>query len=70
MMRSKISSKLVFASCFVLLCVILQSRVLLLCALIEDVGRRTPLELQQCSLYQGQPGDVNQSVRGNYKTRF
>ena len=33
------------------------------------MGRRLPLELQ-CSLYQGQQGDVCQSVRGNYKTRF
>ena len=24
----------------------------------------------QCSLYQGQQGDVSQPVRGNYKTRF
>ena len=28
------------------------------------------MELQQCSLYKGQQGDVNQSVRGYYKTRF
>ena len=33
-------------------------------------GRRLPVGLQQCSLYQGQQGDVGQSVRGNYKTRF
>ena len=33
------------------------------------IGRRLPLELQ-CSLYQGQQGDVSKSVRGNYKTRF
>ena len=39
-----------------------------LCVLIKDIGRRLPLELQ-CS-YQGQQGDVRQSVRGNYKTRF
>ena len=32
------------------------------------IGRRLPLQLQ-CS-YQGQQGDVRQSVRGNYKTRF
>ena len=36
---------------------------------MKDIGRRLPLE-QQCSLYQGQQGDVSQSVRGNYKTRF
>ena len=34
----------------------------------KDIGRRLLLELQ-CSLYQGQQGDVSQSVRGNYKTR-
>ena len=39
-----------------------------MCVLIEDIGRRLHLELQ-CS-YQGQQGDVIQSVRGNYKTRF
>ena len=51
------------------LCVILRSRVLqLVCVLIQDIGRRLPLQLQ-CS-YQGQQGDVSQSVRGNYKTRF
>ena len=32
-------------------------------------GSRLPLELQQCS-FQGQQGDVSQSVRGNYKDRF
>ena len=37
-----------------------------LCVLINDIGRRLPLQLQ-CS-YQGQQGDVRQSVRGNYKT--
>ena len=48
---------------------ILRSRVLrVVCVLIKDIGRRLPLQLQ-CS-YQGQQGDVNQSVRGNYKTRF
>ena len=36
-----------------------------LCVLIKDIGRRLPLELQ-CS-YQGQQGDVRQSVRGNCK---
>ena len=40
-----------------------------LCILIKGIGRWLSLELQ-CSLYQGQQGcDVNQSVRGNYKTR-
>ena len=39
------------------------------CVLIRDVGRRLPLELQ-CSLYQGQQGDVSRSVGGTYKTRF
>ena len=40
-----------------------------LCVLIEDISRRLPL-LLQCS-YQGQQGDVDQSVRGNYtKTPF
>ena len=38
------------------------------CVAIKDLGRRLPLQLQ-CS-YQGQQGDVSQSVRGNYKTRF
>ena len=37
-------------------------------SLFKDIGRRLPLKLQ-CS-YQGQQGDVRQSVRGNYKTRF
>ena len=36
---------------------------------MKDIGRRLPLELQR-SLYQGQQGDVSQSVRGDYKTRF
>ena len=50
------------------LCVIVRSRVLRDVCLHKDVGRRLPLQLQ-CS-YQGQQGDVSQSVRGNYKTRF
>ena len=50
------------------LCVILRSRVYGLCVLIKDIGRQLPLQLQ-CS-YQGPQGDVSQSVRGNYKTRF
>ena len=40
-----------------------------MCVLLKDIGRRLPLELR-CSLYQGQQGDVSQSVHGNYKTRF
>ena len=56
--RSKISSKLIFASC-----VWYSDRAYYeLCVLIKDVGRRLPLQLQ-CS-YQGQQGDVSQSVRG------
>ena len=52
------------------LCVILRSHVLLgVCVLIKDTGRRLPLELQ-CSLHQGQQGDVSQSVHENYKARF
>ena len=48
-----------FETHFCKLCVILRSRVLLgLCVLIKDVGRRPPSELQ-CSLYQGQQGDVS-----------
>ena len=39
------------------------------CVLIKDIGGRLPLELQ-CSLYQGQQGDANQSARGNYETPF
>ena len=35
---------------------------------LKDIGRRLPLQ-RQCS-YQGQQGDVSQSVRRNYKTRF
>ena len=35
----------------------------------KDIGRRLPLELQ-FRLYQGQQGDFNQSVRGNYETRL
>ena len=62
--RSKILSKVVFTSC-----VWYSDRAYYgVCALIKDIGRRLPLELQ-CSLYQGQQSDVNQSVRGNYKTR-
>ena len=39
---------------------------------ILDIGRRLPLELHslQSSLYQGQQGDVSQSVRGNHETYF
>ena len=63
-MRSKISSKLIFASCVWYF----DRAHYELCVLIKDIGRRLPLQLQ-CS-YQGQQGDVSQSVRGNYKTRF
>ena len=63
-MRSKISSKLIFASC-----VWYSDRAYYeLCVFIKDIDRRLPLQLQ-CT-YQGQQGDVSQSVRGNYKTRF
>ena len=61
---SIILSKLVFASC-----VWYSDRAYYgLCVLIRDIGRRLPLQLQ-CS-YQGQQGDVRQSVRGNYKACF
>ena len=65
-MRSKILSKLIFASC-----VRYSDRAYywVVCVLIKDIGRRLPLELQS-SLSQGQQGDVSQSVRGNYKARF
>ena len=63
-MRSRILSKLIFASC-----VRYSDRAYYgLCVLIKDIGRRLPVQ-SQCS-YQGQKGDVSQSVRGNYKTRF
>ena len=39
-----------------------------LCVLIQDIGRRFPLQ-PQCS-YQGQQGDIRQSVRGNNKLVF
>ena len=39
------------------------------CVVIKNIGRRLPLE-PQCILYKGEQGDVNQSVRGNIKTRF
>ena len=62
--RSKISSKLIFASCLWY-----SDRAHYeLCVLIKDIGRRLPLQLQ--SSYQGQQDDFSQSVRGNYKTRF
>ena len=62
--RSKISSKLIFASC-----VWYSDRAYYeFWVLIEDIGRRLPLQLQ-CSC-QGQQGDFSQSVRGNFKTRF
>ena len=36
----------------------------------KDIGRRLPLQLQCTGSYQGQQGDVRQSVRGNYEIRF
>ena len=52
------------------LCVILQSRVLrVVCPHHEEYRSATPPCNLQCS-YQGQQGDVSQSVRGNYETRF
>ena len=63
-MRSKISSKLIFASCVWYF----DRAYYELCVLIKDIGWRLPLQLQ-CN-YQGQQRDVSQSVRGNYKTRF
>ena len=62
--RSKISSKLIFASCVWYSDLAYYE----LCVLIKDIGRRLPLQLQ-CS-YQGQQDDFSQSARGNYKTRF
>ena len=54
--RSKILSILIFATC-----VILRSRISLGVCLCQRyrLGRRLPVELQ-CSLHQGQQGDVNQ----------
>ena len=61
---SNILSKLIFASC-----VWYSDRSYYgLCVIIKDIGRRLPLQ-PQCS-YQGQQGDVRQSVRENYETRF
>ena len=48
-------------------CVILQSRVLL--GVCHHQGDRLAARLIT-NLYQGQHGDANQSVHGNYKTRF
>ena len=50
------------------LCVMLRCAYYGLCVLVKDIGPRFPLQLQ-CS-YQGQQGDVSQSVRGKYTTRF
>ena len=59
------SSKLILASC-----VWYPDRAYYwVCVLMKGIGRRLPLQLQR-SLYHGQQGDVSQSVRGNYKTRF
>ena len=63
--RSKISSKLIFASCAWFFD---RAHYYELCVLIKDIGQRLPLQLQ-CS-YQGQHDDLSQSVRGNYKSRF
>ena len=42
---------------------VLRSRVLLgACVLIKVVGRRPRLELQRCSLYQGQQGGVRDAI--------
>ena len=61
---STILSKLIFASC-----VRYSDRAYHgFCALIKDIGRRLPLQLQSC--YRGQQGDVCQSLSGNYTTRF
>ena len=62
--RSKISSKLIFARCVWYS----DHAHYELCVLMKDMGRRLPLQLQ-CS-YQGQQGDFSQSVRWNYKARF
>ena len=49
--------------------VVLRLHVLrMLGVLIEDIGRRLPLQLR-CT-YQGQKGDFSQSVRGNCKSRL
>ena len=63
-MRSRILSKLIFASCVWYSDLACYGY----CVLIKDICRRLPLQLQ-CG-YQGQQGDVSQSLRGNYKTRF
>ena len=65
--RSKISSKIIFAAG----CVWYSDRAYYwVCVLImKDIDRRLPVELQCCSLYQGQQGDVYQSVRGNCKKK-
>ena len=58
-------SKLIFASC-----VWYSDRAYYwVRVLIEDIGRRLPLELL-CSLYQGQQGDVSHSVHGNLQNPF
>ena len=51
------------------LCVILRSRVLRVVCPHSGHRSATPLATTEVS-YQGQQGDVRQSVRGNYKTRF
>ena len=63
-MRSKFLSKVISASCLWYSDRAYHG----LCVLIKDIDRRLPLQLQ-CR-YEGQQGDVSQSVRGNYITRF
>ena len=64
--KSKILSEIFFARCM-----ILRSHVLLgVCPYWRYRSSATPLGTTQCSLYQGQQGDVSQSVRGNCKKWF
>ena len=51
-------------------CVILRSRVLLVVCPHQAYRSATPLETTVQCRYQGQQGDVSQSVRGKYITRF
>ena len=64
-MRSNILSKLIFASCDTPIARITGC----VSSLRIWVGDSPGKLYSQCS-YQGQQGDVSQSVRGNYKTRF
>ena len=68
LVRSKILSKLICCKLYV----ILRSRVLGVDNIVCPIRRRLPLELQTAvcrTSYQGQQGDVSQSVRGNYKKK-